>query len=91
MERCDNSKCDDVRQVVHDLNMVLAGVIVSYFIRVMTSSKGAAGGPEGDLSCKFAGQHKRGRIPEDDSRAASERATGPDRMTESAIDTRPCP
>jgi len=42
MERCDNSKCDDVRQVVHDLNMVLAGVIASYFIRVMTSSKGAA-------------------------------------------------
>ena len=40
-ERCDKSGCGDTYQLIRDLNMVLVGIVASYFLEVMRSSGGA--------------------------------------------------
>jgi len=40
--RVQKSGCGDTYQLIRDLNMVLVGIVASYFLEVMRSSGGAA-------------------------------------------------
>jgi|ECHhosMinimDraft_1075155.scaffolds.fasta_scaffold04745_3 hypothetical protein len=41
-ECCDKSGCGDTYQLIRGLNMVLVGIVASYFLEVMRASEGAA-------------------------------------------------